>query len=78
MKTESTCGPTPPVSWTWDVGRGPLPAQRVLSGTKIDEIFWYGVNVQHTLNADTGYTVSLTLENKLPDDSVKDLVEEAR
>jgi hypothetical protein len=50
----------------------------VFTGAKIDEIFRYGAKVQHTLNADTGYTVSLTLESKLPDDSVKDLVEVAR
>lgn len=45
---------------------------------EIDEIIWYGANVQHTLNADAGYTVSLTLESKLPDDSVEDLVEKAK
>lgn len=48
-----------------------------LQGVKdeIDEIIWYGGNVQHTLSADNGYTVSLELESKLPDDTVEDLVE---
>nr|WP_218627538.1 phage late control D family protein [Pseudomonas sp. dw_612] len=49
-----------------------------LQGVKdeIDEIIWYGGNVQHTLSADSGYTISLELESKLPDDTVDDLVEE--
>jgi phage protein D len=43
---------------------------------EIDEIVWYGGNVQHSLSPDNGYTVSLELESKLPEDSVGDLVEE--
>ncbi|MEW5714562.1 phage late control D family protein [Pseudomonas sp. SB113] len=49
-----------------------------LQGVKaeIDEIIWYGGNVQHSLSADGGYTVSLELESKLPEDNVEDLAEE--
>lgn len=49
-----------------------------LQGVKaeIDEIIWYGGNVQHTLSADNGYTVSLDLESKLPEDTVEGLAEE--
>ncbi|NMX74636.1 phage late control D family protein [Pseudomonas sp. WS 5532] len=50
-----------------------------LQGVKaeIDEIVWYGGNVQHSLSADGGYTLSLELESKLPEDGVEDLVEES-
>jgi phage protein D len=44
--------------------------------TEIDEIIWYGGNVQHILSADNGYTVSLELESKLPEDTVEVLAEE--
>lgn len=49
-----------------------------LQGVKaeIDEIIWYGGNVQHSLSADGGYTVSLELESKQPEDNVEDLAEE--
>nr|WP_279158166.1 phage late control D family protein [Pseudomonas corrugata] len=49
-----------------------------LQGVKaeIDEIIWYGGNVQHTLSPDNGYTVSLELESKLPEDTVEGLAEE--
>lgn len=49
-----------------------------LQGVKeeIDEIIWYGGNVQHSLTTDGGYTVSLELESKLPEDNVEDLAEE--
>jgi hypothetical protein len=49
-----------------------------LQGVKaeIDEIIWYGGNVHHSLSADGGYTVSLELESKLPEDNVEDLAEE--
>lgn len=49
-----------------------------LQGVKeeIDEIIWYGGNVHHILSADGGYTVSLELESKLPEDNVEDLAEE--
>ncbi|MGY2155750.1 phage late control D family protein [Pseudomonas tolaasii] len=43
---------------------------------EIDEIIWYGGNVEHSLTADGGYTVSLDLESKLPEDNVEDLAEE--
>ncbi|MBD8236956.1 phage late control D family protein [Pseudomonas fluorescens] len=51
-----------------------------LQGVKeeIDEIIWYGGNVQHSLSADGGYTVSLELESKLPEDNVEDLAEEKK
>ncbi|WP_122433943.1 phage late control D family protein [Pseudomonas viridiflava] len=49
-----------------------------LQGIKpdIDDIIWYGSNVQHSLSAGSGYTMSLSLESKLPEDSLADLVEE--
>ena len=49
-----------------------------LQGVKeeIDEIIWYGGNVQHSLTGNGGYTVSLELESKLPEDNVEDLAEE--
>jgi len=49
-----------------------------LQGVKseIDEIIWYGGNVQHSLSPDSGYIVSLELESKLPEDTVEDLAEE--
>ena len=43
---------------------------------EIDAIIWYGGNVQHSLTADGGYTVSLELESKLPVDGVEDLAED--
>jgi hypothetical protein len=51
-----------------------------LQGVKqeIDAIIWYGGNVLHSLSADNGYTVSLELESKLPEDTVEGLVEENR
>lgn len=49
-----------------------------LQGVKaeIDEIIWYGGNVQHSLADSSGYTVSLELESKLPEDSVDGLLED--
>nr|WP_269805857.1 phage late control D family protein [Pseudomonas monteilii] len=49
-----------------------------LQGVKaeIDEIIWYGGNVQHSLTDSSGYTVSLELESKLPEDSVDGLLED--
>lgn len=49
-----------------------------LQGVKaeIDEIIWYGGNVQHSLSADSGYTMSLDLESKLPEDTLDELAEE--
>jgi phage protein D len=67
------------LSYTLALGRPDLIPELTytLQGVKdeIDEIIWYGGNVQHTLSADNGYTVSLALESKLPDDSVESLVD---
>lgn len=68
------------LSYTLALGRPELIPELtyMLLGVKdeIDEIIWYGGNVQHTLSADNGYTVSLELECKLPEDTVEDLAEE--
>jgi phage protein D len=65
------------LSYTLALGRPDLIPELTytLEGVKpeIDEIIWYGGNVQHTLSADNGYTVSLELESKLPEDTVEDL-----
>ena len=42
----------------------------------IGAIIWHGGNVQHSLSADAGYTTSLELESKLPEDTVEGLAEE--
>lgn len=49
-----------------------------LQGVKneIDEIIWTGGNVRHSVSPDNGYTVSLELESKLPEDNLEDLAEE--
>ncbi|WP_079227328.1 hypothetical protein [Pseudomonas putida] len=44
--------------------------------SEIDEIIWYGGNIQHSLTADAGYTMSLELESKLPEDTVESLLED--
>jgi len=51
-----------------------------LRGVKgeIDAIVWYGGNVQHSLTGDGGFTTSLELESKLPEDSVDGLYEEPK
>ena len=68
------------LSYTLAMGRPDLIPELTytLEGVKseIDEIVWYGGNVQHTLSADNSYTVSLELESKLPEDTVDDLAEE--
>lgn len=68
------------LSYTLAMGRPDLIPELTytLQGVKaeIDEIIWYGGNVQHSLTADDGYTVSLELESKLPEDNVEDLAEE--
>ncbi|MHA6159488.1 phage late control D family protein [Pseudomonas sichuanensis] len=46
--------------------------------SEIDAIVWYGGNVQHSLSADGGFTTSLELESKLPEDSVDGLYEEPK
>jgi len=68
------------LSYTLARGRPDLIPEQTytLQGVKaeIDEIIWYGGNVQHSLSADSGYTMSLDLESKLPEDAVEDLAEE--
>ena len=68
------------LSYTLAMGRPDLIPELTytLQGVKeeIDEIIWYGGNVEHSLTADGGYTVSLDLESKLPEDDVEDLAEE--
>lgn len=70
------------LSYTLAMGRPDLIPELTytLQGVKdeIDEIIWYGGNVQHSLSPDGGYTVSLELESKLPEDNVEDLAEENR
>ncbi|WP_426136337.1 phage late control D family protein [Pseudomonas sp. PWP3-1b2] len=65
------------LSYTLAMGRPDLIPELTytLQGVKeeIDEIIWYGGNVEHSLTADGGYTVSLDLESKLPEDNVEDL-----
>lgn len=67
------------LSYTLALGRPDLTPELTytLLGVKdeIDAIIWYGGNVQHALSADSGYTVSLELESKLPEDTVEDLAE---
>lgn len=68
------------LSYTLAMGRPDLILELTytLQGVKeeIDEIIWYGGNVQHSLSADSGYTMSLELESKLPEDTVEGLAEE--
>jgi phage protein D len=68
------------LSYTLALGRPDLIPELTytLQGVKdeIDAIIWYGGNVQHSLSADSGYTVSLELESKLPEDTVEALAEE--
>ena len=65
------------LSYTLAMGRPDLIPELTytLQGVKaeIDEIIWYGGNVQHNLSPDNGYTMSLELESKLPEDTVDDL-----
>lgn len=67
------------LSYTLAKGRPDLIPELTytLQGVKsqIDEIIWYGGNVQHSLTADAGYTMSLELESKLPEDAVEGLLE---
>jgi phage protein D len=68
------------LSYTLAKGRPDLIPELTytLQGVKaeIDEIIWYGGNVRHSLGADSGYTISLDLKSKLPDDTVEELAEE--
>lgn len=70
------------LSYTLAIGRPDLIPELTytLEGVKpeIDEIIWYGGNVQHSLSADSGYTVSLELESKLPEDTIEELAEEKK
>ncbi|PNA93649.1 MULTISPECIES: phage late control D family protein [unclassified Pseudomonas] len=70
------------LSYTLAKGRADLIPELTYSllGVKseIDAIVWYGGNVQHSLTADNGYTTSLELESKLPEDSVDELYEEEK
>lgn len=67
------------LSYTLAKGRPELIPELTytLQGVKseIDEIIWYGGNVQHSLTADAGYTTSLELESKLPEDTVEAMLE---
>ncbi|NNA66227.1 phage late control D family protein [Pseudomonas gessardii] len=69
------------LSYTLAMGRPDLTPELTYTfqGVKaeIAEIVWYGGNVQHNLSADGGYTMSLELESKLPEDGVEDLVEDS-
>ncbi|MGY2313563.1 phage late control D family protein [Pseudomonas sp. SDO5522_S412] len=68
------------LNYTLAMGRPDLIPELTytLQGVKaeIDEIIWYGGNLQHSITADGGYTVSLELESKLPENNVEDLAEE--
>lgn len=68
------------LSYTLAMGRPDLIPELTytLQGVKaeIDEIIWYGGNVQHNLSPDSGYTMSLELESKLPEDTIDGLAEE--
>ncbi|VVQ02536.1 hypothetical protein PS906_05149 [Pseudomonas fluorescens] len=68
------------LSYTLAMGRADLMPELTYTfeGVKpeIDQIIWYGGNVQHSLSADSGYIVSLELESKLPEDTVDGLAED--
>lgn len=70
------------LSYTLAKGRADLIPELTYSllGVKseIDAIVWYGGNVQHSLTADNGYTTSLELESKLPEDSVEGLYQDQK
>ncbi|MNJ34255.1 phage late control protein GPD [compost metagenome] len=70
------------LSYTLAKGRPDLIPELTytLQGVKpdIDAIIWYGGNVQHSLTDSAGYTMSLELESKLPEDSVDGLYEESK
>lgn len=69
------------LSYTLAQGRPELIPELTytLQGVKpeIDAIIWYGGNVMHSLHADSGYTVQLELESKLPQDTVEELAEDS-
>lgn len=68
------------LSYTLAIGRPDLIPELTYTlervKPEIDEVIWYGGNVQHSLSADSGYTVSLELESKLPEDTIEGLAEE--
>lgn len=70
------------LSYNLAVGRADLIPELTYSlrgiKSEIDAIVWYGGNVQHSLTADGGYTTSLELESKLPEDTVNSLDEEPK
>lgn len=70
------------LSYTLAKGRPDLIPELTytLQGVKsdIDAIIWYGGNVQHSLTDSAGYTMSLELESKLPEDSINGLYEEIK
>ncbi|WP_445672425.1 phage late control D family protein [Pseudomonas inefficax] len=65
------------LSFTLAKGRADLVPELTYSlrGVKseIDALVWHGGNVQHSLSSSNGYTTSLELESKLPEDSVEGL-----
>lgn len=68
------------LSFTLAKGRADLVPELTYSlrGVKseIDAIVWHGGNVQHSLSSSNGYTTSLELESKLPEDSVEELYQD--
>lgn len=68
------------LSFTLAKGRADLVPELTYSlrGVKseIDAIVWHGGNVQHSLSSSNGYTTSLELESKLPEDSVEGLYQD--
>ncbi len=68
------------LSFTLAKGRADLVPELTYSlrGVKseIDAIVWHGGNVQHSLSPTNGYTTSLELESKLPEDSVEGLYQD--
>lgn len=70
------------LSYTLAFGRPDLFPELTytLQGVKeeIDEIIWYGGNVQHNLSPENGYTTSLELQSKLPEDAVEDLADDTK
>lgn len=70
------------LSFTLAKGRADLVPELTYSlrGVKseIDAIVWHGGNVQHSLSPTNGYTTSLELESKLPEDSVEGLYQDQK
>lgn len=70
------------LSYTLAKGRADLIPELTynLRGVKtdIDAIVWYGGNVKHSVTADNGYTTSLELEIKLPDNSFDEVYGEEK